>query len=110
MLDSVPPPVWWGGGNGGGEAGRSEGHVWSQFSRGDQAYFFFRNAEHAPFSNGSIVALKGGQLVAAHQAVDAELFLVVSDKNALWKGEPRPLPEQEEEGHWCAFLGQVCLA
>lgn len=87
----------------------SEGGLWSQFSRGDQAYFFFRNAEHAPFSNGAVVALKGGQLVAADQALEAELYLVVSDKNALWKGEPHPTPEQEEEGHWCAFLGQVPL-
>jgi hypothetical protein len=86
-----------------------EGGIWSQFSRGDQAYFFFRNAEHAPFSNGAVVALKGGQLVAADKALEAELYLVVSDKNALWKGEPRPTPEQEQEGHWCAFLGQVPL-
>jgi hypothetical protein len=102
VLDPFPSPhgvtsIW------------GEGGVWSQFSRGDQAYFFFRNAEHAPFSNGAVVALKGGQLVAADQALKAELYLVVSDKNALWKGEPHPTPEQEEEGHWCAFLGQVPL-
>ena len=82
---------------------------WTQGSRGDQAYFFFRGPAQAPFSNGSVVALKDGQLVAASTAVDAELLLVVSDENALWKGEPHPTPAQEEEGHWCAFLGQVPL-
>mmetsp|Transcript_30011 Transcript_30011/g.47054 ORF Transcript_30011/g.47054 Transcript_30011/m.47054 type:complete len:612 (+) Transcript_30011:2-1837(+) len=33
--------------------------------------------------------------------------MVVSDNNAKWKGEPIPTKEEEELGHWCAFLGQV---
>ena len=82
-------------------------HVWSQHSRGDQAYFFYRRAGEAPFSNGSVVALNGGQLMRAKDVSSAELFLVVSDQNALWKGEPHPPHEHEEDGHWCAFLGQV---
>jgi hypothetical protein len=63
------------------------------------------------FSNGSVVALKQGQLVPATSSniLEAEMLLVVSDLNAKWKGEPYPSPEQEEEGHWCAFLGQVPL-
>lgn len=59
--------------------------------------------------NGSIVALKNGVLCPVTNYDDAEMFLVVSDENAKWKGEPFPTPEQEKVGHWCAYLGQVPL-
>ena len=28
------------------------------------------------------------------------IYMVVSDKNAKWKGEPIPTPEEETQGHW----------
>jgi hypothetical protein len=28
------------------------------------------------------------------------MYMVVSDKNAKWKGEPIPSPEEEPKGHW----------
>ena len=28
------------------------------------------------------------------------IYMVVSDKNAKWKGEPIPLPVAETKGHW----------
>jgi len=84
------------------------GNIWSETSKGDQAYFFTRKEGLSPFFNGAVVALKEGFLVPADD-LDAEMFLVVSDKNALWKGEPHPTKEQEKLGHWCAYLGQVPL-
>jgi len=82
-------------------------NLWSQTSKGDQAYFFQRKAGCLPFANGSIVALSCGSLVPVDEHCEAEMFLVVSDDNAKWKGEPHPSPEQETKGHWCAYLGQV---
>jgi len=109
MDDVLPSPHWTLGGLAQDMSEVGAAGIWSQHSRGDQAYFFYRNAESAPFSNGSVVALRDGQLEAAADFATASLFLVVSDENALWKGEPHPTPQQEEEGHWCAFLGQVPL-
>ena len=86
------------------------GGMWDETSRGDQAYFFPRAAGAAVFTNGSIVALVDGQLSSVPmggQNGEGVMYLVVSDKNAKWKGEPLPSPEEETLGHWCAFLGQV---
>lgn len=59
--------------------------------------------------NGAIVALREGVLCPVEGIDTCDMFLVVSDDNAKWKGEPHPTPEQEQAGHWCAFLGQVPL-
>eukprot|EP00286_Rhodomonas_abbreviata_P011588 CAMPEP_0181339324 /NCGR_PEP_ID=MMETSP1101-20121128/29187_1 /TAXON_ID=46948 /ORGANISM="Rhodomonas abbreviata, Strain Caron Lab Isolate" /LENGTH=758 /DNA_ID=CAMNT_0023450269 /DNA_START=69 /DNA_END=2346 /DNA_ORIENTATION=- len=83
--------------------------MWNEASKGDQAYFFPRKAQIEPFFNGSIVALRDGVLVPADSLQSADIFLVVSDKNAKWKGEPHPPKDQEHLGHWCAYLGQVPL-
>eukprot|EP00281_Chroomonas_sp_CCMP1168_P006853 CAMPEP_0206266788 /NCGR_PEP_ID=MMETSP0047_2-20121206/30786_1 /ASSEMBLY_ACC=CAM_ASM_000192 /TAXON_ID=195065 /ORGANISM="Chroomonas mesostigmatica_cf, Strain CCMP1168" /LENGTH=721 /DNA_ID=CAMNT_0053694915 /DNA_START=12 /DNA_END=2177 /DNA_ORIENTATION=+ len=83
--------------------------LWDENSKGDQAYFFQRNPSAQPFFNGAIVALREGVLCPVDSYDTAEMFLVVSDKNAKWKGEPHPSPEQEKHGHWCAYLGQVPL-
>jgi hypothetical protein len=99
---------------------RLVGSAWDDDSKGDQAYFFFREEGASQFPNGSIVVLRGGKLSSLHPngcngsarvEVDGQgglpIYLVVSDKNAKWKGEPLPTPEEERLGHWCAFLGQV---
>lgn len=104
------------------------GGVWNADSKGDQAYFFKRRTGVMPVFNGAIVGVISGELVKddayAHQRVVGPagageeeeegdgsegrgLWMVVSDKNAKWKGEPLPTPEEEEAGHWCCFLGQV---
>mmetsp|Transcript_88654 Transcript_88654/g.235987 ORF Transcript_88654/g.235987 Transcript_88654/m.235987 type:complete len:459 (+) Transcript_88654:826-2202(+) len=82
--------------------------MWNESSLGDQAYFFPRRKGCAPFSNGSVVTLEDGVLGPDQcGSAPGRLFMVVSDNNAKWKGEPLPTPEEEKLGHWCAFLGQV---
>jgi len=83
------------------------GTIWNSDARGDQAYFFMRKAGIAPFQNGAIVCLRDGLLEGDASRGSGCLYLIVSDKNAKWKGEPIPTPEEEERGHWCCFLGQV---
>jgi len=83
--------------------------MWSCDSKGDQAYFFMRKEGHSAFGNGAIVRIRNGVLVGDndYDEHDPGLLMVVSDKNAKWKGEPHPTPAQERLGHWCCFLGQV---
>jgi len=82
--------------------------MWNESSLGDQAYFFPRRKGCAPFSNGSVVTLEDGVLGPDQcGSAPGRLFMVVSDNNAKWKGEPLPTPDEEKLGHWCAFLGQV---
>ena len=86
------------------------GTMWDEGSLGDQAYFFFREDGAGPLPNGAIVSLVNGKLRGlTKEACDdpSTLYLVVSDSNAKWKGEPIPTAEEEGRGHWCAFLGQV---
>mmetsp|Transcript_27507 Transcript_27507/g.62389 ORF Transcript_27507/g.62389 Transcript_27507/m.62389 type:complete len:670 (-) Transcript_27507:2287-4296(-) len=83
------------------------GTIWNSDARGDQAYFFTRKAGIPPFANGAIVCLRDGLLEGDASRGSGCLYLIVSDKNAKWKGEPIPSPEEEEKGHWCCFLGQV---
>jgi len=85
------------------------GTMWSCDSRGDQAYFFMRKEGQAEFANGAIVRIRDGVVVSDCDFDDANpgLLMVISDKNAKWKGEPHPLPQHEPLGHWCCFLGQV---
>ena len=85
------------------------GTMWDCDSKGDQAYFFMRKSGMGPFPNGAIVRIRGGVVVPDDDFVDSDpgLLMVVSDRNAKWKGEPHPTPEQEALGHWCCFLGQV---
>ena len=75
---------------------------------GDMAYWFPYCS--SGFENGSIVKLREGKLVAAEKGEKGyepgDIFLVVSDLHAKWKG---PQPEDEKKGHWCAWLGQVPL-
>ena len=61
------------------------------------------------FENGSIVTLRNDKLVPAKDFATGDIFLVVSDDHAKWKGGVRPSPEDEAKGHWCAWLGQVPL-
>jgi hypothetical protein len=72
---------------------------------GDQAYFFFRHTETKPFLNGTIAALIEGKLTTATGSDD--LCLVISDKNAKWKGGRTPTLLEADLGHWCSALGQV---
>ena len=83
--------------------------MWDCDSKGDQAYFFMRKSGMGPFPNGAIVRIRGGVVVTDDDFVDSDpgLLMVVSDRNAKWKGDPHPTPEQEALGHWCCFLGQV---
>eukprot|EP00286_Rhodomonas_abbreviata_P026757 CAMPEP_0181312628 /NCGR_PEP_ID=MMETSP1101-20121128/13801_1 /TAXON_ID=46948 /ORGANISM="Rhodomonas abbreviata, Strain Caron Lab Isolate" /LENGTH=730 /DNA_ID=CAMNT_0023419497 /DNA_START=133 /DNA_END=2324 /DNA_ORIENTATION=- len=81
--------------------------MWNQNSKGDQAYFFFRHSGVSAMRNGSIVMLKDGKLCADDTPSKGCIYMVVSDDNAKWKGEPLPTPEEETLGHWCCFLGQV---
>ena len=83
------------------------GGMWHENSLGDQAYFFPREDGAPPFFNGAIVPLVDGRLCVFPSAKDAVMYMVVSDNNAKWKGEPLPTPEEERLGHWCAFFGQV---
>jgi len=86
------------------------GTMWDEGSLGDQAYFFSRECELPPFPNGAIVSLMDGRLRGLSPEACSDprtLYLVVSDNNAKWKGEPIPTKEEELLGHWCAFLGQV---
>jgi hypothetical protein len=86
------------------------GTMWDEGSLGDQAYFFFRESGTDAYPNGSIISLVDGHLkgLTAESCKDPRtLYLVVSDNNAKWKGEPIPTKEEESLGHWCAFLGQV---
>mmetsp|Transcript_48476 Transcript_48476/g.75711 ORF Transcript_48476/g.75711 Transcript_48476/m.75711 type:complete len:381 (-) Transcript_48476:79-1221(-) len=57
--------------------------------------------------NGAIVSLVDGEICPDHSSNKGGLYMVVSDNNAKWKGEPIPTPDEELHGHWCAFLGQV---
>jgi hypothetical protein len=127
-AESTPPGSEWsssacspdwsppeGEGHGGGGAllqdediARIVGGLWDENSLGDQAYWFPRRAGEAPLGNGAIARLAGGALTRAPAAAgEAGMLMVVSDRNAKWKGEPLPSPEEEGLGHWCAFLGQV---
>eukprot|EP00286_Rhodomonas_abbreviata_P025795 CAMPEP_0181311364 /NCGR_PEP_ID=MMETSP1101-20121128/13094_1 /TAXON_ID=46948 /ORGANISM="Rhodomonas abbreviata, Strain Caron Lab Isolate" /LENGTH=350 /DNA_ID=CAMNT_0023418083 /DNA_START=181 /DNA_END=1230 /DNA_ORIENTATION=+ len=74
-----------------GDVGEVLGGVWSATSKGDQAYFFRRMEGVPRFANGDIVGLVGGRLVESEE-VEAKggLYMVVSDLNAKWKGEPLP--------------------
>jgi hypothetical protein len=81
--------------------------MWHENSLGDQAYFFPREEGAPCMFNGAIVPLVDGRLCAFPSAGEAAMYMVVSDSNAKWKGEPLPTPEEERLGHWCAFLGQV---
>mmetsp|Transcript_15933 Transcript_15933/g.24815 ORF Transcript_15933/g.24815 Transcript_15933/m.24815 type:complete len:403 (+) Transcript_15933:368-1576(+) len=83
--------------------------MWNADSKGDQAYFFKRKERGSiPFRNGAIVSLVEGEIVPDnHTQSGAGLYMVVSDNNAKWKGEPIPTKDEETQGHWCAFLGQV---
>jgi len=83
--------------------------MWNEASKGDQAYFFRRKLGAGPFFNGAVVALRDGVLVPADDLKSTDIFMVVSDLNAKWKGEPAPSKDQEHLGHWCAYLGQVPL-
>jgi hypothetical protein len=84
------------------------GGLWDESSLGDQAYFFPRRPGQTPFCNGAIVTLIDGCLSSGPPAANERvMYMVVSDNNAKWKGEPLPTPEEERLGHWCAFLGQV---
>jgi hypothetical protein len=86
------------------------GTMWDEGSLGDQAYFFPREGGCPPLSNGAIVSLADGALRGLTREACEDprtLYLVVSDSNAKWKGEPIPTKEEEALGHWCAFLGQV---
>jgi len=81
--------------------------VWSENSKGDQAYFFYREQRDVRFANGSVVQLVDGKLQADNTPSERAVYMVVSDDNAKWKGDPIPSAEQEKFGHWCCFLGQV---
>ena len=71
------------------------------------AYWF--SSASGRFENGSIVTLRNGKLMPAKEFAAGDIFLVVSDRHAKWKGGVRPSPEDEAKGHWCAWLGQVPL-
>ena len=92
------------------DIGRIVGGLWDESSLGDQAYFFPRRIGEEPCFNGAIVALVDGMLTCEAIAGGGNaMYMVVSDNNAKWKGEPLPTPEEEKLGHWCAFLGQVIV-
>ena len=71
------------------------------------AYWF--SSASGRFENGSIVTLRNGKLVLTKEFAAGDIFLVVSDRHAKWKGGVPPSPEDEAKGHWCAWLGQVPL-
>mmetsp|Transcript_4819 Transcript_4819/g.7713 ORF Transcript_4819/g.7713 Transcript_4819/m.7713 type:complete len:661 (+) Transcript_4819:51-2033(+) len=81
--------------------------IWNENSKGDQAYFFRREDGLRPFANGAICTLVDGVLTADAKPSPGAMYMVVSDNNAKWKGEPIPTPEEEYYGHWCCFLGQL---
>eukprot|EP00961_Rhodomonas_salina_P290001 3918684-Rhodomonas_salina.1 len=56
--------------------------MWNQNSKGDQAYFFFREEGVGKFKNGSVVMLREGKILPDGTPDEGSIFLVVSDDNA----------------------------
>eukprot|EP00656_Telonema_subtile_P040769 TRINITY_DN4584_c0_g3_i3.p1 TRINITY_DN4584_c0_g3~~TRINITY_DN4584_c0_g3_i3.p1 ORF type:complete len:1046 (+),score=226.05 TRINITY_DN4584_c0_g3_i3:60-3197(+) len=75
---------------------------------GDLGYWFERGEIEgkvpAGFEPGSIVELREGRLFQP-SAERPEMLVVVSDHNIKYKGGR--IPEDEQAGHWCAWIGVV---